>query len=128
MGCAYLTRSNLATAIVIFVFAACAAAGLPTIGCLAKSVDLDPPPAYQAQPDVRSGGVLEESFRYHRAQPMCPAGATRSVEPAGGWYGYGFPVQTFRWGWFGASHYYPYVWWHDGYYGDCCRYAYRRGY
>jgi hypothetical protein len=77
---------------------------------------------------IRSGGVIEESYVYHRQQPARALGATKSVEPAGGWYGYGFPVSTFRWGWFGAAHYYPFVWWHDGYYGDCCRYAYRRGY
>ena len=50
------------------------------------------------------------------------------VVRGGGWYGYGFPVSTFRWGWFGAAHYYPTVFWHEGYYGDCCRYSYRRGY
>jgi hypothetical protein len=75
---------------------------------------------------IRSGGVLEESYTYHR-QPQSYAQA-RTVEPAGGWYGYGFPVRTVRWGWFGAEHYYPTVWWHEGYYGDCCRYAYRCGY
>ena len=83
-----------------------------------------PPPAPRGAV-IRSGGVVEESFVYHRQQP---ATATRSIEPAGGWYGYGFPVSTFRWGWFGAAHYYPTVFWHDGYYGECCRYGYRRGY
>jgi hypothetical protein len=78
--------------------------------------------------EVRSGGVLEESFVYHRQHPNQSAAVAQSVEPAGGWYGYGFPVSTFRWGWFGAAHYYPTVFWHDGYYGDCCRYGYRRGY
>jgi hypothetical protein len=90
--------------------------------------NVDPPPPLPPRPEIRSGGVIEESYIYHRQQPGRMAGSARSVEPAGGWYGYGFPVSTFRWGWFGASHYYPTVWWHDGYYGDCCRYAYRRGY
>jgi hypothetical protein len=76
-------------------------------------------------PDVRSGGVLKESYYYHRQQPVRGGLAG---QPAGGWYGYGFPVSTFRWGWFGAEHYYPRVFWHEGYYGDCCRYSYRRGY
>lgn len=76
--------------------------------------------------EVRSGGVMEESFVYHRQAQAAPV--ARSVEPAGGWYGYGFPVSTFRWGWFGAAHYYPTVFWHDGYYGECCRFGYRRGY
>ena len=80
------------------------------------------------RPDIRSGGVIEESYIYHRNQPAQVTGAARSVEPAGGWYGYGFPVSTFRWGWFGAAHYYPTVFWHEGYYGDCCRYGYRHGY
>jgi hypothetical protein len=96
--------------------------------CRAADGGDDPPPAYQPQYEMRSGGVLEESYDYHRQQPMPMATAPRTIEPAGGWYGYGFPVSTFRWGWFGAAHYYPFVWWHDGYYGDCCRYAYRRGY
>ena len=95
--------------------------------CRAADSDDAPPPS-PPRPEIRSGGVLEESYVYHRQQPMQMAGAARSVEPAGGWYGYGFPVSTFRWGWFGAAHYYPTVFWHDGYYGDCCRYAYRRGY
>ena len=88
----------------------------------------DAPPQPPLRPAIRSGGVIEESYVYHRRQPTRTLGATKSIEPAGGWYGYGFPVSTFRWGWFGAAHYYPFVWWHDGYYGDCCRYAYRRGY
>jgi hypothetical protein len=90
-----------------------------------RAMDDAPPPLLRAE--MRSGGVIEESYNYHR-QPARMSVAARSIEPAGGWYGYGFPVSTFRWGWFGAAHYYPFVWWHDGYYGDCCRYAYRRGY
>jgi hypothetical protein len=95
--------------------------------CHAQEGNDAPAPA-SLRPAIRSGGVIEESYIYHRQQPTRPLGAAKSVEPAGGWYGYGFPVSTFRWGWFGAAHYYPSVWWHDGYYGDCCRYAYRRGY
>jgi hypothetical protein len=98
-----------------------------TTACRSQETTAAPP-----QPPVgsaiRSGGVIEESYVYHRQQPTRALGAAKSIEPAGGWYGYGFPVSTFRWGWFGAAHYYPFVWWHDGYYGDCCRYAYRHGY
>jgi hypothetical protein len=86
------------------------------------------PPQLPLQQEIRSGGVIEESYLYHRQPATRIAGTARSVEPAGGWYGYGFPVSTFRWGWFGAAHYYPTVFWHNGYYGDCCRYGYRRGY
>ena len=88
----------------------------------------DPPQRTSLQKDIRSGGVIEEPYAYHRQQPARLAGSAKSVEPAGGWYGYGFPASTFRWGWFGAAHYYPTVFWHEGYYGDCCRYGYRRGY
>ena len=92
----------------------------------AESDDASPP--LPLGHEIRSGGVIEESYAYHRQPPLQTAGAARSVEPASGWYGYGFPVSTFRWGWFGAAHYYPTVFWHDGYYGECRRYAYRRGY
>jgi hypothetical protein len=60
------------------------------------------PPQTPLRPEIRSGGVIEESYVYHRQQTARMASAARSVEPAGGWYGYGFPVSTFRWGWFGA--------------------------
>ena len=78
----------------------------------------DPP-----QVDVRDGGVLAESYGYHR-QATRPA----TYPPAGGWYGYGFPVSTYRWGWFGAERYYPRVVWHSDNSGECVRWAYRKGY
>jgi hypothetical protein len=85
------------------------------------------------QLDWRAGGVLQESFPYHRPGVGDPDSAGQispraTIAPPGGWYGYGFPVQTFRWGWFGASRYYPRVVWHRGYYDDCCRWSYRQGY
>ncbi len=99
------------------------------IDCRAECPDdSDPPPRMTTQPEIRSGGVIEQSYLYHRQPPAQVVSAPRSVVPASGWYGYGFPVSTFRWGWFGAAHYYPTHFWHDGYYGDCCRYGYRRGY
>ena len=72
-------------------------------------------------------------------QPRPPGDGARSVLPlpspgrthqrrAGGWYGYGFPVETYRWGWFGVEHYYPTVLWHKGYNGDTVRWAYRQGF
>jgi len=63
--------------------------------------------------DLRYGGVLEESYsaRQQAAPPQ-----------------FGFPVETYRWGWFGASRYSPRVTWGRGYYGDKLRWAYRRGY
>jgi hypothetical protein len=79
----------------------------------------DSPP----QVDVRNGGVLTESYGYHHH-------ATRpaTYPPAGGWYGYGFPVTTYRWGWFGAERYYPRVVWHCDCDDACVRWAYRKGY
>jgi hypothetical protein len=73
-------------------------------------------------------GVLAESYPYHR-QGYAKGGPSYStIAPATGWYRYGFPTQTHRWGWFGAERYYPRVVWHRGYHGDCCRWAYRHGY
>lgn len=95
--------------------------------CFARG-DGEAPCTLQARGEIRSGGVLEESYTYHRQQAPSTLPSSVGRGNCGGWYGYGFPVSTFRWGWFGAEHYYPTVWWHDGYYGECCRYAYRRGY
>jgi hypothetical protein len=79
-----------------------------------------------APTELRGGGVLEESFAYHpQPPPVHQAHATSARD--GGWYGYGFPVKSYRWGWFGVN-YYPTVNWYHGYYGDCCRRTYRRGY
>jgi hypothetical protein len=76
--------------------------------------------------ELRDGGVLPYGFAYHRQGPRPLAHPT--IAPQQGWYGYGFPVSSYRWGWFGASRYYPTVRWHGGYYGDTVRWAYRRGY
>jgi hypothetical protein len=73
-------------------------------------------------------GVLDDSYRYHRLGELPGKTPHPTIAPTGGWYGYGFPVQSHRWGWFGAEHYYPRVVWHRGYYGDRYRWCYRRGY
>lgn len=83
-------------------------------------------PPTDSRLDVRDGGVLAYGFAYHR-QGMPPA-AQPTIAPRQGWYGYGFPVKTYRWGWFGAARYYPTVFWHRDYQGDTVRWAYRRGY
>jgi len=88
---------------------------------------VDPPPR-PPQVDLRTGGVLAESYSYHSQGVVPNQAPPPNIAPEGGWYGYGFPVQTYRWGWFGAERYYPRVVWHRGYYGDCCRWAYRYGY
>jgi hypothetical protein len=99
----------------------------------AKEVEPVGAPPESTATDVRFGGVLQESFAYHRPgygdpQTVGRASSHRTIAPSGGWYGYGFPVQTYRWGWFGAGRYYPHVVWHRGYYDDCCRWAHRHGY
>ena len=43
------------------------------------------------------------------------------------WYGYGFGVPTYNWGYFGAR-YRPACICHHGYYGDFSQWSYRRGY
>ncbi len=86
------------------------------------------PTLYDPQVDVRNGGVLDESYGYHRQEQAYQSARPGPYPPKGGWYGYGFPVSTYRWGWFGAEHYYPRVGWHNSYNGDCVRWAYRYGY
>lgn len=80
------------------------------------------PPANQATSpqSVRSGGKLEQSYNYHRQPAAQPVSAAANAESArsGGWYHYGFPVESYRWGYFGAERNYPRVMWHTGWYGD----------
>ena len=90
----------------------------------AQEIATTAPPQIVAHSDVRFGGTLAHSYGYHRNSPAVPA----TITPPAGWYGYGFPVKTHRWGWFGAAHYYPTVLWHRGYMGDQVRWAYRSGY
>ena len=85
-------------------------------------------PAVAPQSEVRSGGVLQDSYGYHRKVDANAAAKHPTIAPPGGWYGYGFPVKSYRWGWFGAEHYYPRVLWHHGYNGDHYRWSYRCGY
>jgi hypothetical protein len=70
---------------------------------------------------ARSGGVLQESYHYHRPLPYAPLADVPR-------YSYGFPVPSYKWGWFGAQHYYPRTTSHRGYNGDYWQWAYRRGY
>lgn len=86
------------------------------------------PTLYEPQVDIRNGGVLDASYGYHRQAQANQSARPGPYPPAGGWYGYGFPVSTYRWGWFGAERYYPRVGWRNDYNGDCVRWAYRYGY
>jgi len=59
-----------------------------------------------------------------------PPGPYRYPEYSTGhspWYGYGFGVPTYQWGYFGAR-YRPACVSHKGYYGDYTQWGYRRGY
>ena len=96
---------------------------------------LPTPPQSNVAPSVRSGGVLEKSYYYHRQQPtpttlqpMRSCIEADGIPQANGWYNYGFPMQSYRYGWFGAERHDPRVLWHQGYYGDELRTAYRRRY
>jgi hypothetical protein len=86
------------------------------------------PTLYEPQVDIRNGGVLDASYSYHRQAQANQSVRPGPYPPPGGWYGYGFPVSTYRWGWFGAEHYYPRVGCRNDYNGDCVRWAYRYGY
>jgi hypothetical protein len=93
------------------------------------------PPQSNAPPDLRWGGVIEKSYYYHRQQPtqatlqpMRSCIEAGGIPQANGWYNYGFPMQSYRYGWFGAERHDPHMFWTKGYYGDEVRTAYRRSY
>jgi hypothetical protein len=91
----------------------------------AQEERLPPPAQGSAATTIHSGGVIADSYYYHHQGPMRSAIEQGGIPQANGWYEYGFPMQSYRWGWFGAERNYPRVIWHDGYYGDCVRTAYR---
>src|SRR3990172_8322962 len=118
-----MTRSNSSFAVLAITLASFAFSAAN-----AQSPSPQEPTLYDPQVSVRNGGVLEESFDYHQQGHAYQSGRPGPYPPKGGWYGYGFPVSTYRWGWFGAEHYYPRVGWHTDYNGNCVRFAYRHGY
>ncbi len=113
-------RHSLATGVVTALVAAASLAAHAADGLW-----IGPPSAPQR--DRRTDGVIAQSYGYHRQLAATPQVGLSPAQP-GAWYGYGFPVQTYRWGWFGAGHYDPITLWHKGYYGDECRWGYRCGY
>jgi len=74
----------------------------------------------QAYADVQSPSV-------HVAAPPGPHRYPEYNAATGPWYGYGFGVPTYNWGYFGAQ-YRPAVVCHHGYYGDFTQWGYRQGY
>ena len=113
------------------------------VNCRAEDEALPTPPqtpqqsAQQTVPeDVRFGGTIERSYNYHRQhltgadmQPMRSQIEMGGIPQANGWYNYGFPMRSYRYGWFGAERpHHPHVMWHQGYYGDKVRTSYRYAY
>jgi len=74
-----------------------------------------PPPAYLGNPKqiVPSQPAPHPYYPEHNV--------------AGPWYGYGFGVPAYPWGYFGAR-YRPAVVSHHGYYGDFTQWGYRYGF
>ena len=73
-----------------------------------------PVPNWQGNPRGYSAGI-PAPHRYPEYNTCSP------------WYGYGFGVPTYSWGYFGAT-YRPACFAHNGYYGDFTQWGYRRGY
>jgi len=71
--------------------------------------------------NTHTNGALAKSYSYHRKAPHTPLAHVPR-------YSYGFPVKSYKWGWFGAKHYYPRSFSHRGYTGDYWHWAYRKGY
>lgn len=103
------------------------------LACLTASAFLLPATA-QAEPFV----LLKKLHGKHTAQnPSDPSiislgtpGPHRYPEYNTGcypWYGYGFGVPTYNWGYFGVN-YRAFSVSHKGYYGDYKQWGYRRGY
>jgi hypothetical protein len=95
---------------------------------------LPTPPQSSAAESFRSGGRVAESYEYHLRQvgvplqPMHSAIEHGGIPQANGWYNYGFPMRSYRYGWFGAERQPPRVYWHRGYYGDKTRVEYQNYY
>jgi hypothetical protein len=123
-----LIRSDR-SAIASILYVVLAAALISQAAC-AKELPNTEPTMDAAASEPQPLSMLDRSYLYHRSGMLPETAPYPATSPArdGGWYRYGFPAQTHRWGWFGAEHYYPRVIWHRGYYGDHCRWCYRRGY
>ena len=75
------------------------------------------------------GGVLEESYFRGLQRPMQSQIEMGGIPTATGGCNYGFPMQSFRWGYFGAQPQNPRTIWHKKYYnGEEIRTTYRYGY
>ena len=95
--------------IAIHTSACCAITALSVCACAAELKGIHDISQRPNAPVVSgsSGGVLAESYHYHRQGEAHGRQAHPTIAPEAGWYGYGFPVQTYRWGWFGAERVLP---------------------
>lgn len=85
------------------------------------------PPGMQSK--VQYGGaVFEESYFRGLSQPMRSQIEMGRIPTATGGYNYGFPMQPFRYGYFGAERHQPRVVWHRKYYGEKVKSVYWNGY
>jgi hypothetical protein len=127
MNGVWISKNRASTAVILFLLLATALASQTACG---KELPDTEVAIETADPEPLPSSVLEDSYGYHRLGTLTGNTPRPVTSPArvGGWYRYGFGVQAHRWGWFGAEHYYPRVLWHRGYYGDRCRWCYRRGY
>lgn len=140
-----LTSHGILGAVVLGASASLAA------NCLAADERLPTPPqssqrqTSQPQSQAPAGSTTQHSYEYYRQQvanaqlqpmrsqielqPMRSQIERGCIPQATGWHSYGFPMRTFRYGWFGAERScYPPVMWHQGYYGDEIRTAYWQSY
>ena len=123
MGIFFRARRSSVVSLRTVSFSVVVAFGVSLVTCAQEAVA--PPAQYGGATSIRSGGVIEDSYYYHHLGPMRSAIEAGGIPQANGWYEYGFPMRSYRWGSFGAERHYPRVIWHDGYYGDCIRTAYR---
>lgn len=105
--------------------------GEPQLSAAPKQSEPSPSPSLKGRGTsggIRSDGVFDESYFGQLHRPMQSYILGGRIPQANGWYNYGFPMQTYRWGWFGAERpHYPRILWHQRYYGDKTRTAYRYG-
>ncbi|MGL4514935.1 MAG: hypothetical protein ACRCT8_17760 [Lacipirellulaceae bacterium] len=68
---------------------------------------------------------------HNLAPKQTPAGhdpVTSRIAPYAGHANHSLAQPTFRWGWFGAEHFYPEVQWHRDYNGEVVRWTKQRRY
>jgi hypothetical protein len=85
------------------------------------------PPGMQSRIQY-GGGVFEESYFRGLQQPMRSQIEMGRIPTATGGCNTGFPMQPFRWGYFGAEPREPRPSWHRKYYGDKVRSTWYYGY